>query len=173
MSSQPPPFDWPVPIVSAIIERERDGEIEVLVQTRWKPDKDPKYSGTLEFPAGGIGPFENIYEALKREVFEETGLRVIGFKPGIQTRKYTQRDDEVFAFVPFCCQQETRGKPRIGFVFVCVVEDAEPVPAPREVRNIQWIKREELRKIVEETPEKIFTFQLSALDYYVNYSENA
>jgi hypothetical protein len=35
-------------VVSAIIERERDGEIEVLVQTRWKPSKDPEYSGTLE-----------------------------------------------------------------------------------------------------------------------------
>ena len=37
-----------VPIVSAIIEREHAGEIEVLVQTRWKPERDPLYSGTLE-----------------------------------------------------------------------------------------------------------------------------
>jgi 8-oxo-dGTP pyrophosphatase MutT (NUDIX family) len=40
-------------VVSAIVERERDGEIEVLVQTRWKPGQDPAYSGTLEIPAGG------------------------------------------------------------------------------------------------------------------------
>jgi hypothetical protein len=38
-------FDFAVPIVSAVIERERDGEIEVLVQTRWKPDKDPQEFG--------------------------------------------------------------------------------------------------------------------------------
>lgn len=170
MSSSRPAFDFPVPIVVAIIERERDGEIEVLVQTRWKPDRDPKYSGALEIPAGGIGPFENIYDALKREVFEETGLRVIGYKPEIQTQAQVQRGDKAFAFVPFCCLQETRGKPRIGFVFVCVVEDAEPVPAPREVRDIKWIKQSALRKIFEETPEKIFTFQLGALDYYLNYN---
>ena len=149
------PFDYPVPIVSAIVERKRAGEIEVLVQTRWKPGKDPKYSGTLEIPAGGIGPFENVYDALKREVFEETGLRVIGFKPDIQTKLHSQRGDEAFAFVPFCCQQETQGKPRIGFVFVCVVADAEPIPAVQEVRDIRWIKLSALRKIVEETPEKI------------------
>lgn len=173
MSSQRAPFDFPVPIVSAIIERERDGDIEVLIQTRWKPDKDPKYSGSLEIPAGGINPFENIYDALKREVLEETGLHVIGFRPDIQTRTHTQRDDEAFAFAPFCCQQETRGKPRIGFVFVCIVEDVEPVPAPREVRNIQWIKRSALRRLVEETPERIFTFQLGALDYYLNFSTDS
>jgi hypothetical protein len=38
-------------VVSVIIERERDGDVEVLLQTRWKPDHDPVYSGTLEIPA--------------------------------------------------------------------------------------------------------------------------
>ena len=92
---------YPVPIVSAIIERERDGEIEVLVQTRWKPDQDPLYSGTLEIPAGTIGKHENVYDALRREVLEETGLEVISFRPNVQTRTHAQRGDEVFAFLPF------------------------------------------------------------------------
>jgi 8-oxo-dGTP pyrophosphatase MutT (NUDIX family) len=55
--------DLNVPVVSAIIERERGGEIEVLIQTRWKPDSDPEYSGTLEIPAGGIHAYESIYDA--------------------------------------------------------------------------------------------------------------
>jgi len=165
--STPPPFDYPVPIVSAIIERERGGETEVLVQTRWKPGKDPKYSGTLEIPAGGIGAFENIYTALKREVFEETGLRVIGFKPDIQTQAFTQRGDEVIAFVPFCCQQETKGMPRIGFVFICEVEDGEPRPGQGEVRDIRWMKKTALKQIFGESPEQIFTFQLGALALYL------
>jgi hypothetical protein len=37
-----------VPIVSAVIERDRDGEKEILMQTRWKPERDPQDSGTLE-----------------------------------------------------------------------------------------------------------------------------
>ena len=46
-------LDVNLPIVSAIIEREHNGEQEILVQTRWKPERDPLYSGALEIPAGG------------------------------------------------------------------------------------------------------------------------
>jgi hypothetical protein len=68
-------LDVNLPIVSAIIEREHNGEKEILVQTRWKPERDPLYSGTLEIPAGGMHVYENVYDAVKREVLEETGLR--------------------------------------------------------------------------------------------------
>jgi len=167
-----PPFNWAVPIISAIIERVQEGETEVLLQTRWKPDKDPKYSGALEIPAGTIETFENIYTALKREVFEETGLRVTGFRPNIHTQPHSSRGDEAFAFVPFCCQQETKGKPRIGFVFICTVADTEPVPGIGEVRDIRWVKKSKLRKMVSESPEKFFTFHLGALDLYLNRELN-
>jgi 8-oxo-dGTP pyrophosphatase MutT (NUDIX family) len=74
-------LDVNLPIVSAIIEREHGGEKEILVQTRWKPERDPLYSGTLEIPAGGMHVYENVYDAVKREVLEETGLRVTSFYP--------------------------------------------------------------------------------------------
>jgi 8-oxo-dGTP diphosphatase len=160
-------MDLNATIVSAIIERERGGETEVLVQTRWKPTKDPEYSGTLEIPAGGIHAYENVYEAVKREVLEETGLRVKGFYPDVRTEAYAPRGDDCFAFLPFCCQQQLRGGiPRIGIVFVCQVEDEEPVPGQAEIREIAWMKRSELRQILEATPERIFTLQLPVLDYY-------
>ena len=54
-------------VVSVIVEREHNGEVEGLVQTRWKPERDPVYSGTLEIPAGGIGSYENVYKAARRE----------------------------------------------------------------------------------------------------------
>ena len=160
-------------VVSVIIEREHDGEIEVLVQTRWKPERDPVYSGTLEIPAGGIESYENIYKAAKREVWEETGLRVTSFYPDVQTSIYAPQDDDCFAFVPFCCQQQLKGGiPRIGIVFICQVEDTEPKPGLKEVREILWIKVAELRKIVEKQPERVFTPQLPVLDYYLRCREN-
>jgi len=158
---------FPVPIVSAIIERERDGELEILVQTRWKPDKDPKYSGALEIPAGTLEKYENVYDALAREVFEETGLQVIGFRPDVRTKIYAQRDDEAFAFLPFCCQQQTKGKQRVGFVFICTVDEKQPVANTDEAKNARWMKRSELKKLLEQMPEQVFTFQLGALDYYL------
>ena len=160
-------FPFPVPIVSAIIERQRGATTEVLIQVRWKPATDPVYSGTFEIPAGGIGQYESVYEALKREVYEETGLRVTGFRPEVRTRTHSQRGDDVFAFVPFCCQQQVSGRARVGFVFVCTVEDADPVPHPDEVKEIAWMETSELRRLVEESPERIFTFQLPVLEFYL------
>ena len=157
-------------VVSVIIERERDGDVEVLVQTRWKPDRDPVYSGTLEIPAGGIKAYEDIYEAAKREVREETGLRVVSFYPDIRTQAYAPREDDCFAFVPFCCQQQLRGGvPRIGIVFVCRVADAEPRPGRGEVREVFWLKRSQLQELLAHQPEKVFTLQLPVLDYYLSY----
>lgn len=158
------------PIVSAIIERTHNGETEILVQTRWKPERDPQYSGTLEIPAGWIEKYENVYDALKREVMEETGLEIIKIKPDIHTKTHSPKEDGSFAFMPFCCQQQLKGgKPWIGFAFLCEVEDKEPIAQAEEVRDIKWMKKDELRRILENNPEKIFTLQLGVLDYYFNF----
>lgn len=135
------------------------------------PGTDSKYSGALEIPAGTLEAYEDVYDAITREVFEEAGLKVSRFKPDIRTKVHTNRGDQAYAFVPFCCQQETKGRTRVGFVFLCEVEDWELIPAEREVKDIRWMKRAELRKLMEEKPEEIFTFQLGALDYYFNYWE--
>ena len=155
-------------VVSAIIERERGGRIEVLIQTRWKPETDPVYSGMIEIPAGGMNWYENAYDAITREVYEETGLKVIRFKPDIRTEIFSNQDDDCFAFVPFCCQQQLRGGwPRVGFVFRCEVEDKEPSPRQSEVKEISWVTKSELEEIITKTPEKVFTLQLGVLDYYL------
>lgn len=160
-----------IPVVSAIIERVHDGETEILIQTRWKPGRDSEYSGTLEIPAGWIEEYENVYDALKREVKEETGLDIINIKPDTKTKTHSPNQDSSFAFVPFCCQQQLKGgKPWIGFVFVCEVANTEPVAQAEEVKDIRWIKKTELREIVNNNPEKIFTLQLGVLDYYLNYA---
>lgn len=158
-----------IPIVSAIIEREHEGDTEILVQTRWKPEEDPKYSGTLEIPAGWIDKYETVYDALKREVKEETGLEVLEIRPDTKTETHSPREDGSLAFQPFCCQQQTKGgKPWIGFVFLCKVEDKEPNAQEEECKNVRWIKKSKLKRIFEETPEKIFTLQLGVLDFYFN-----
>lgn len=160
------------PVVSAIIERVHNGGTQILVQTRWKPERDPVYSGTLEIPAGWLNEYENVYDALKREVFEETGLNIIKIIPDNKTKIHTTlRDDASFAFIPFCCQQQLKGgKPWIGFVFLCEVEDSEPIAQQNEVKDIRWMDKEELRKIYTEKPEQIFTLQLGVLDYYFTHS---
>lgn len=159
-----------IPVVSAIIERVHNCETEILVQTRWQLKGDPEYSGTLEIPAGWVDKYENVYGALRREVLEETGLEVLKIKPDIKTKVHSPKNDGSFAFVPFCCQQQIKGgKPWIGFVFICEVEDKKPTSQAEEVKDVRWMRKSELKKIFNETPEKIFTLQLGVFDYYFNY----
>jgi 8-oxo-dGTP pyrophosphatase MutT (NUDIX family) len=157
-----------LPVVSAIIERQHEGKIQILVQTRWKPERDPVYSGTIEIAAGVMDEYENVYDALKREVLEETGLVITKIKPDNSTKIYTTgREDASFGFMPFCCHQQLKnGKPWIGFAFLCEVEDKEPTPQEGEVKDARWIDKEDFRNIFENTPEKIFGLQLGVLDYY-------
>lgn len=166
-------FPFPVPIVSAIIERPHAGQMEVLLQTRWKPNRDPLYSGTFEIPCGGLDPQETVYDALRREVFEETGLRVTGFRPDVKTPVHSRNGDDVFAFVPFCCQQQTSGLTRVGFVFVCTVADGDPVPAPAEVKDIAWVPIPGLRQLLARSPERFFTLQVPVLQFYLDQFDAA
>jgi len=119
------PTDTPNPraVVSAIIEKVEDGKRYSFMQTRWKPQASPTYLGVFEIPAGGIDGYENAYDAVKREVKEETGLEITKFIDDVQTPvMYARPGDASIAFRPFLCQQvlETNGGlPWVGFVFRC------------------------------------------------------
>jgi len=155
-------------IVSAIIERlNEQGHKEILVQTRWKPNRSPLYSGTVEIPAGWIDQYENVYTALKREVHEETGLTVTKIYPEPSTKIFSPRQDAAFAFQSFCCQQQLKnGLPWVGFVFICQVK-GKLVAQKEEAKDLRWLTLPQLAKIIKETPANIFTLQLPVLSYYL------
>jgi len=162
-----------VPYCGAIVERVENGKKQVLLQTRWKPERDPVYSGTLEFPAGVLDhPYESVYQEVAREVFEETGLKIKEIRGDSRTKTYTTgRDDASMAFRPFCCTQQLKnGLPWIGFVFVCEVEPGQPVAQADEVRDVQWVDIDDVRELFEKTPEKFFSLELPAWEYY--FKEN-
>lgn len=158
-----------IPYVAAIIERFHNGRLEVLMQTRWKPEKDPVYSGTLEFPAGTLDrQYESVYDALSREIFEETGLKLKRIKQDSRTNTIsTDKDDAVFGFRPFCCTQQLKnGKPWVGFVFLCEVENEPSKPHSDESKDVQWMDVLEVKSIFQQSPEKLFTLELPAWEYY-------
>jgi len=161
------------PFVGGIIQREKKGEKEVLMQTRWKPDRDPFYSGTLEFPAGilDVG-YENIYDALEREILEETGLKLKSIINDNQTQIHSPKKvDGSFGFRPFCCvQQLNKGYPWIGFIFLCEAEEGELKAQEDEVKNVLWMKALEVKEMLENTPEKLFTLEVPAWEYYFSQS---
>lgn len=167
MTDQPKPR----PVVSAILEKIENGQRHVFLQTRWKPETSPTYLGVLEIPAGGIDGYESVYESVKREVKEETGLDIVRFIDDVQTEPAQMRPgDTSIAFKPFVCQQvlETNGGlPWVGFVFRCEVT-GEVVMQESEAKDPQWVTVDELDKILRETPEQVFSLQLATLRYYVD-----
>jgi len=165
----PKPFKMAIPYVGAIVERMHDGNKELLMQTRWKPHSDPLYSGTLEFPAGTLDkPYESVYDALSREIKEETGLTLKTIKDDSKTKTYNPKgSDEVFGFRPFCCtQQLIDGKPWIGFVFICEVEGGEPKAQLSEAKDAKWLPIGEVKAIFKNSPEQLFGLELPAWEYY-------
>ncbi len=162
-------YSMAIPYVGAIIERENKGNSEVLIQTRWKPYNDPVYSGTFEFPAGTLDkPYENIYDTLAREIHEECGLKLKGVKQDSKTPIiHSNKEDAVFGFRPFCCTQQLKnGKPWIGFVFICEVENGNPKPQLSENKDIRWMQVNQIKEIFKQTPEKLFALELPAWEYY-------
>ena len=166
---EPRPYRLAIPYVGAIIERDNNGNKEVLLQTRWQTLHDPLYSGTLEFPAGTLDkPYESVYEAVAREIREETGMTLKTIKGKDGTKIYSpQGTDEIMAFRPFCCTQQLKnGKPWVGFVFICEVEDGEPKAQPSETRDPQWAAVSEVKELFERSPERFFGLELPAWEYY-------
>lgn len=172
---KPQSYKLAIPFVGGIVERQQDGKLELLIQTRWKQHSDPKYSGTFEFPAGVLDePYENVYDALAREIAEESGLTLKTVKGDSRTQKTSpQDDDEVFGFRPFCCTQQLReGKPWIGFIFICEVEPGvEPKAQLSESKDAKWMPASEIEALIKTSPEKFFTLEVPAWEYY--FSQNS
>ena len=158
-------------VVSAIIEKVEDGKRYIFMQTRWKPKASPTYLGVLEIPAGGIDGYESAYDAIAREVREETGLEITRFIDDEQTSvMYTRPGDASIAFRPFLCQQvlETNGGlPWVGFVFRCEAIGTIEMQTS-EAKDPRWVSIDELDEILRTTPEKIFSLQFATLRYYVD-----
>jgi SAM-dependent methyltransferase len=168
---QSQPFAMAIPYCGAIIEREQNGVKEVLMQTRWKPSRDPLYSGTLEFPAGVLDkPFEDVHDTLAREIKEEAGLTLKAIRQDERTPLLnTGKDDGIIGFKPYCCTQQLKnGKPWIGFIFICEVEPGEPTAQLSEAKDPQWMEVSEVRDMYNNSPEKLFGLELPAWHYYFN-----
>jgi 8-oxo-dGTP pyrophosphatase MutT (NUDIX family) len=156
--------------VSAIIERFSERSWEVLLQTRWKPDEDAKHSGLLEIPGGRIELGEDVIEALKREVKEECGLIIKSIKPTKETKAKGKFGEISLAFVPFCGER-FMGSNYVGFVFVCSARGKLRRKGLIDGKEPRWVSFAELKSLVLNQPEKLYSYHLSALKYYVAQKE--
>lgn len=97
-----------VPCVAAIIEKIVNNEKYILIQTRQKEDV-AETNGMLELLAGKIREYENIFEALRREVKEETGLSITKILGEDNQISNFIKGNEVISYTPYCITQNLSG----------------------------------------------------------------
>lgn len=152
------------PAIGAIIEKMINGEKYIIIQERWKEGGN-ETNGQYELPAGKIREYENAYDTLRREVFEETGLKVTKIK-GEKEKTYS-KETETISFMPFCVTQNLKNTYSIICNhFICEAE-GEPVSETNESRNIRWIAIKELSELLKKDKSKFFIMNVNALEKYL------
>lgn len=149
------------PCVGAIIEKIIGNERHILIQTRQKEDGN-ETNGMLEIPAGKIREYEDVFSALRREVWEETGLKITKIY-GEDTSVSTQTGDvTTISFNPYCVTQNLSGAySMILNTFLCEAE-GDLIESTNETENVHWEKVSEIERLLRENPEKIFFMHINA-----------
>ena len=152
-----------IPFVGAIIEREHEGKKQIMVQIRDKTS-DSVYKDVVEIPGGKFRAFEDVYETLKREVKEECGLDIVFVENEEDRKDYENRGDLSSLLNPYCVTQ-MHGGPFIGLIFKCKAT-GEPVEKTSETKEARWMDVGELKDLVENNPERVYTAFLAPLKKY-------
>ena len=151
----------------AIIERIIDGRIEVVVQIR----DEENHQGCYEFPGGKIEHCESFFDAIKREVKEETGLDVIEI---IGEENSIICDNPYYAvecFRPFAVYQTVRGSyDSLGAYLVCSAE-GELLAEGDDTKDMKWVGLGELQNLLD--TEGLFSdMDRPAASLYLNENKN-
>lgn len=154
------------PCVGAIIEKVEHDEKYILMQTRQKEDGE-ETNGMIEIPAGKIREYEDIFAALRREVWEETGLTITKIHGEDETVSNQVGDVITISFEPYCVTQNLSGAYSIILhTFLCEAE-GDLLACTNETENICWVKISDVAQLIKEQPEKIFFMHLNALKKYL------
>ncbi len=155
------------PGVGGIIEKNINGIDYILVQDRCKADAAAE-TGLLEIPAGKIREFENIFDCLRREIWEETGLEVT-FIEGEKDAVITEFNGyKVLNYTPFSCSQNIQGTyPIMVQIFICQAK-GELLNETNETKNIRWISLTELKSLLDNNVDSLYPMHVVTLKKYIN-----
>jgi len=154
------------PGVGGIIEKNDNGVDYILIQERYKYDA-PKENGLIEIPAGKIREFENIFDCLRREIKEETGLNVVEIVGEKESITYQSNGYKVVNYTPFSSSQNIEGDyPIMVQSFICKVQ-GDLLLKSNESKNIRWISLDELSKLVNQDESQFYPMHLITIKKYL------
>ncbi|CAK7079015.1 DNA mismatch repair protein MutT [Tissierella sp. P1] len=156
------------PGVGGIIEKNISGIDYILIQDRYKDDAKSE-SGLIEIPAGKIREFENIFDCLRREIWEETGLEVTYIEGENEALIFQENDYKVLNYIPFSCSQNIQGTyPIMVQTFICKA-NGELLRNTNEAKNIRWISLNELQELLEGNEKAFYPMHVVTLKKYLKY----
>lgn len=155
-----------IPGVGGIIEKNIAGVDCILVQDRCK-DNAKTETGLIEIPAGKIREFENIFNCLRREIREETGLEVTYIEGENESIIFEENNYKVINYSPFSCSQNIEGTyPIIVQIFICKA-DGELLKNTNESKNIRWIPIYELIDLLKNNRNTFYPMHVVTLMKYL------
>ncbi|MHB8128733.1 MAG: NUDIX hydrolase [Mobilitalea sp.] len=155
------------PGVGGIIEKTLDGIDYILVQDRCKKDAEEEI-GLLEIPAGKIREFENIFDCLRREIWEETGLEVTYIEGEKETVVIEHNGYKVLNYTPFSCSQNIQGTyPIMVQTFICKAS-GDLLNESNETKNIRWISLTTLKTLLDKNEQTFYPMHVVSLKKYLN-----
>ena len=159
------------PGVGGIIEKNIDGIDCILIQDWCKDDAKSEFA-LLEIPAGKIREFENIFDCLRREILEETGLKVTRIKGEDEAIVLESNGYKVLNYAPFSCSQNLQGTyPIMVQTFICNAI-GEVLKKSNESINIRWIPLVELKELLENNKSVFYPMHVTTLEKYLNMKLN-
>lgn len=155
-----------IPGAGGILEKSIDGADCILVQERCKDDAKAE-SGLLEIPAGKVREYENIFDCLRREVREETGLDIVEIEGEAESEMYESNGYKALNYIPFNCAQNIEGYyPILVQVFICKVS-GELVKSTNETKNLRWIRLSELGEMLKSDESRFYPMHVLTLKKYL------
>jgi len=155
------------PGVGGIIERYIDGIVYILIQDRVKENGGAE-NGLIEIPAGKIREFENIFDCLRREIWEETGLKVVEIEGETEVVITEANGYKVINYMPFACSQNIEGDyPIMVNTFICKVE-GQALENTNETQNIRWVSLMELKNLLQNKEKNFYPMHVATLKKYLN-----
>ncbi|MFZ5966974.1 MAG: NUDIX hydrolase [Bacillota bacterium] len=160
------------PGAAGIIERVTEGIKYILVQERYKEDA-PLEEGLIEIPAGKIREFENIYDCLRREIKEETGLDVVEIEGEKDSMIIESNGYKVLSYTPFASSQNIEGTyPIMVQAFICRVE-GDLLSSSNEAKFLRWISLRELENLLKENWDQFYPMHVNTLKKYLEMNKIA
>jgi len=155
------------PAAGGIIIKCEKGIDYILLQERYKENGGTD-NGLIEIPAGKIREFENIFNCLRREIREETGLEVTEIIGEDETVTIKSNGYKVINYMPFACSQNTEGNyPIMVQTFICKVQ-GKVLDKTNETKNIRWVSLSELKEMLDTNENGFYPMHVATLKKYLS-----